>query len=619
MTGARVAAAASGQRLAVGSWPLVAGAGALGLAAIVGARLDPALAYRWPLFWLHLLAVALAVVAFARDRWDGRRLRAALTRAELLPLGVVLALAAAASFAWLANYPFVALGDEVRDSGLYTLQILDGTRKNIFGYGELGAHGLVIPTLSAPFYYLFGSSPLAYRVPAALVAVADVFVVYLLVRLAVGRVAAFWAGLFLVALPLHLAFSRTELVVSFSSFWTSLILLLLWAFLRRPDLLAHVLLGTALGFAAGFHAALRPVIGLACLVVLFADVEQLRAGARARVGALGASPVRALGRTSPRAGAYASVVMALLLFGGFLLVGLGPRALYTTRDTLFGGDKLVSSQPFAQPSQAERALNLQERYVRSLLVWFKEPAVGHYPDYRPILPAVLALCFAVGIAYNLTTLREPILDVAMLLAVIVPFTNSAATDILNMGHRLAPLLPVGAILAGVGVSWATLLVQRWSRGIRWPAWLLSAALGAYTLVSLASYFLDAAHAAGQPPVVYLNQYAVQVLQAEYAPAAGRPGARGVAAGAGKQVCIAVAPGYGTTFDLPHYHQQRAYFAPGVTTTITESRQVAETEVFLIEGPCGPEVAQPARSVVACETDDRFLCPRYYRGRLTVYY
>ena len=71
--------------------------------------------------------------------------------------------------------------------------------------------------------------------PAALVAVADVLVLYLLVRFAIGRVAAFWAGLFLVALPLHLAFSRTELVVSFTSFWTSLILLLLWAFLRRPD------------------------------------------------------------------------------------------------------------------------------------------------------------------------------------------------------------------------------------------------------------------------------------------------------------------------------------------------------------------------------------------------
>src|SRR5690348_187638 len=103
MAGARVVVAASGERLVVGPGPLVAGAGALGLAAIVGAKLDPAFEYRWPLFWLHLLAAALVCVPWARDRWDGRRLRAALTRAELVPLGVVLALAAASSLAWLVE------------------------------------------------------------------------------------------------------------------------------------------------------------------------------------------------------------------------------------------------------------------------------------------------------------------------------------------------------------------------------------------------------------------------------------------------------------------------------------------------------------------------------------
>jgi hypothetical protein len=508
----------------------------------------------------------------------------------------------------------------VRDSGLYALQILDGTRRNIFGYGELGSHGLIIPTISAAFYYLFGSSPLTYRVPAALVSVADALVVYTLVRLAAGRVAAFWAGLFLVALPLHLAFSRTELVVIFTSFWTSLILLLLFVFMRRPDLPAHVLLGTALGFAAGFHASLRPVIGLACLVVLFTDIEQLRGGVgRGHLAALGESAARAFGRHGPRAGAYAGVLLALLAFAGFLLVGLGPRALYTTRDTLFGTDKMVSSQPFEQPSQTERALNLQERYVRSLLVWFKEPAIGHHPDYRPILPAVLAVCFALGIAYNLAVLREPVLDVAMLLAVVVPFTNSAVTDILNMGHRLTPLLPVGAVLAGVGVAWALTCVQQWTARARWVPLALAGALGAYTLAGLATFFLDASLATGVAPVAYLDQYMVNVLQAEFAPDAARLGALGGAVGRGKQVCIVVAPGYGNTFDLAHYREQRAYFVPGVATFIAESRQVGGEEVFLVEGTCGPDVARPARSLVACEAGDRFRCPRGHRGPLAVYY
>jgi hypothetical protein len=312
-------------------------------------------------------------------------------------------------------------------------------------------------------------------------------------------------------------------------------------------------------------------------------------------------------------------VLALLLFAAFLLIGLGPRALSTTRDTLFGTDKLVSSQPFEQPSQAERAQNLQQRYVRSLLVWFKEPAIGHFPDYRPLLPAVLAVCFALGIAYNLAILREPILDVAILLAVIVPFTNSAATDIVNMGHRLAPLLPVGALLAGTGVAWAAHLLQRWTCGARWVLPAFGAALGVYTLGMLAAFFVNASLATGVAPVTYLNQYAVNVLQAEYAPQAVRPGGPARLPGSDTQVCIVVAPGYGTTFDLAHYREQRAYFAPGVQTAIAESAQVNGEEVLLVPGPCGPNLPRPTRSVVACEAGDRFVCPRGYRGRLTVYY
>ncbi len=634
MAGAGVVAAAREQRLAVGPGGLVLAAGALGLAALGGARLDSGFDHRWPIFWLHVAAVALVVAVFVRDRWDGARLRAALTRRELAPLGVVLALAAGASFALLLDYPFVALGDEVRDGGLNALQVLDGARKDIFGYGELGSHGLIIPTISAAFYFLFGSSPLTYRVPAALVAVADALVLYAVARLAVGRVAALWAALILIVLPLHLAFGRTELVVSFTSVWTSLILLLLFVFMRRPDPLAHVLLGTLLGFAAGFHAALRPVLGLACLVVLFTDVEQLRAGAaRATaaiqpVGASGAKlPGPAPGAAAPAAGprgrlgggARARVLLSLLLFAAFILVGFGPRALYTTRDNLFGTDKIVSSQPFEQPSQAERALNLQERYLRSLLVWFKEPAIGHYPDYQPLLPAVLAVFFALGIAYNLAVLREPVLDVAMLLAVIVPFTNSAATDILNMGHRLAPLLPVGALLAGVGVAWTALLLQRRLPSAPWLPRALGAALGAYLLSILAAFFLNASLNIGVPVVAYLNQYAVNLMQAQYAPDAVGPGALRAAAGPARQICIVVAPGYGSIYDLAHYREQRAYFLPGVQTTIAESQQVSGEEVLVLEGACRPDVARPARRLVACEAGDRFRCPRGYRGPLTVYY
>ena len=130
MAGAGVATATRQTWLASGPWGFVAAAGALGLAAIGGAKLDTALDYRWPIFWLHIAAVALVGAVFVRARWDRPRLRRRPDPPRASALGIVLALAVAASFVWLFDYPFVALGDEVRNSGLNALQILQGTRKD---------------------------------------------------------------------------------------------------------------------------------------------------------------------------------------------------------------------------------------------------------------------------------------------------------------------------------------------------------------------------------------------------------------------------------------------------------------------------------------------------------
>ena len=81
----------------------------------------------------------------------------------------------------------------------------------------LASIGLIIPTVAAFFYRFFGSSVLTYRVPAALLAVLDVGLLYLLMRRAAGRTAGLFAGLVLLILPLHLFYARTELVVIFSS------------------------------------------------------------------------------------------------------------------------------------------------------------------------------------------------------------------------------------------------------------------------------------------------------------------------------------------------------------------------------------------------------------------
>lgn len=185
--------------------------------------------FRWLSFslWISSVLIILFFIFWKEIGSVKAIIKVISRKKELILLLWVIIAGILLNFLFLSYYPFVASGDEIRDGGWNARQILEGTIKNIFGYGRYESHGLVIPTLVIPFYLIFKNSVLSYRALTALLAALDILVVYLLSRKIIGRSGAFFSSLILAILPLHLYYARTEIVVMFSIFLTSIIL---WSF-----------------------------------------------------------------------------------------------------------------------------------------------------------------------------------------------------------------------------------------------------------------------------------------------------------------------------------------------------------------------------------------------------
>ncbi|MDE2026468.1 MAG: glycosyltransferase family 39 protein, partial [Patescibacteria group bacterium] len=152
---------------------------------------------------------------------------------EFAPFGCILIYIELISFSFLSSYPWVSVGDEVRDGGWQAMQIAQGTLTNIFAYGRYDAHGLIIPTITSFFYFLFGGTTLTFRFPSALLACADVLVLYVLIRLLYNKTAAFFGAVILASFPWHIFYARTQVVDSFTNFWTSVLFLFFFVLLKK--------------------------------------------------------------------------------------------------------------------------------------------------------------------------------------------------------------------------------------------------------------------------------------------------------------------------------------------------------------------------------------------------
>ncbi|HSX40763.1 MAG TPA: glycosyltransferase family 39 protein [Candidatus Saccharimonadales bacterium] len=548
------------------------------IASILLALIDSGFSYRWVSFALWILAVLILPLYFAFQRrkklFESLQKFFARKQDNYAPLFLVIA-ALVCSFLYLKEYPFVAIYDQIRDGGINAQQIADGTFKNIFGYGRYASHGAIIPTITSFFYLIFKNSVFTFRVPATLLSIFDVLILYAAVRKGVNKHVAFFASLILLVLPLHLYFARTEVVVMFSGFFTSLIFLLLAFFVKKKEPNMYILLGLLLGFASGFHTSIRTVSLLTIIVI-------------------SALTCIAIWRKKLAKVFYAAPLLMVL----FYFVGFGPRILYSPPQTFFQTRSLANAHV-----TANKIATLADNYKKSLLVYISQPTTStHFQEFKPLLPPVLAIFFILGLLSSIFFGKNIFLRILIFYAFALPFTNSAITEAVNSDNRLLPLLPIAAIFAAYGFYKVLLLVKRYISN----TFLLNALqiiFAGYLIFLACTFFLNEPASKQYTTIDYLSMHAIYFLQKnpEFKSA--------------QTVCVSVAPTNYEYFSLLHVQEQYQYFLPKKNFLIFQNPDLA-INAMAISKSCSASY-QTFSKLVYCNPYQKFLCPK--NETLTLYY
>lgn len=497
-------------------------------------------------------------------------------KTDLLLLGTIILLAIFLSFSFLTKYPFVSIYDQVRDGGLNAVEITNGSLKNIFSYGRYASHGLMIPTITSFFYLIFNNSVLTFRFPAAFISVFDVIILYIVVRKSINRQTAFWAPLVLLILPLHLYYSRTEVVVIFSSIFMSSILLLLSFFIKNKRLEYYALLGLLLGFSSGFHTSIRTV-AIITIILIFAITFYEIIMKKVKV----------------------KIVFALILMIVFYLIGFGPRILFTTPDIFFQTRSFSAhNNSFGQQTSIiERIEKIGINYKKSLLVYFVEPTLStHYADYKPILNPVLGILFIIGFAYSLFFSKNTFLKYVCFFALIIPLANSAITEAVNSDNRLAPIFPISAIFVGIGIQ---LLISKAQSALKIKEqnlFLVKSVFVLYLLFLGVNFFTNASAAKQYGNQDYLSMHTLYFLKSnqEYKNLS--------------SLCFFTSPANYEYFKLMHAQEQYQYFTPNKYIRVIPHNKVSENQIF-ISRTCNPTlIPNNYRYNNYCSNNEKFTCP-----------
>jgi hypothetical protein len=140
----------------------------------------------------------------------------------------------------------------------------------------------------------------------------------------------------------------------------------------------------------------------------------------------------------------------------FVIIGFGPRLFMSSINIVFHTRAVTALQkpsPGEVPQKVDssKLKNALNTYPKAFLGYFYENVNSHYEHKAPILPFFFGMFFLAGIAFALIQ-GNMFWRICAIYALVIPFTNSALTEAVNADHRLAPLFPLSAAIAGYGVS-----------------------------------------------------------------------------------------------------------------------------------------------------------------------
>jgi hypothetical protein len=422
---------------------------------------------RWIAFflWSVPLLTLISALTFQHTRYSLSTGDLELRR-TIVPLAVCLALIAVPlHLVALSDYPFIAMGDQIRDSGLRAASLFYDRSRDMFH--EDWSQTLFFATWMSFLASFWPSDVLLYRSAGAAIALATIFVLFFANVRWAGPLAAFVAASFATTNAAHLFFARAEPLISVSELLSALALPTCIATfssegarLRRT----FALLGLLLGLSFLMHASARAPAAFALLVASVGVIYRRKRTLRAAISEMTSLLAIALLLAVAAAGPY----LVKVTWRYLTTPGSASTVLHTPWSTLLG--------------------DVYSRYLKTFALFWGAPLRIHFPG-QTLIPSVVALAVSAGVLYSLV--RRTIGGIACVLVLVgTLLANSAVAPEFNAGHRVLAALPPICLLAGLGVSALVDLVALWGRS-RWVYAMTVPALCLMpTFVSTALFFLS---------------------------------------------------------------------------------------------------------------------------------
>lgn len=363
-------------------------------------------------------------------------------------LFLILTLAIVTRFIFLANYPFISMGDELRDAGLNAIRIQQGFTKDFFDLGSYQGYGNFIPLISYFFSFIFKTSILIYRFPAAAISVLSIFFTYLLARIWTGKYTAIIASLLLIASIRHLHYGRTEWEIIMDSLLS--LLLLFAAYLTLKDWKSFFLLGLLSGFSLHFYAGIRSFTLIISIYLLCFYLSKSIYLLIEKKWQNFFSDIKIF-------------TIAVLIFILGFTVGIGPTINRINKFSNVGTTRpIIYDQDFQSKSFGEKINFLYSNYEKAFSVYVFETIDDFRFRYTsPMINSPFNWFFLLGLALITLGFNRKIIFSYLLfsLVMIVPFVNQVFINQIKMDHRIIGILPVISIMAAYG------FVNFWERAV----------------------------------------------------------------------------------------------------------------------------------------------------------
>jgi 4-amino-4-deoxy-L-arabinose transferase-like glycosyltransferase len=356
----------------------------------------------------------------------------------------------------LTKHPYPWSGDEA-SVGMEGLRILKGEVTNFFEAGWSGQpNWSFVPTAVSEI--IFGKTILAVRIVSVIEGTLAVFFLYLLARELFGKTIAALASAFLVALPVHLQFSRIGVNNIIDSMNICLVVWLVVRAIRKGRIIDYTWAGIVSGLAFYTYVGSR-------LVTIIA------------IGVIGYTILRQRGYLRSNIKQLAVFVVGLL----FTLAPLGyyffsHPDIFMTRlgqESIFLNHWLVNT---ARDSGQPVSAILWKQFTDTVLVYISQPAIGNFLNFPiPYLTILGSIFFIFGMGYAFTK----VVQTRMVILLAWFWSDVIIGGVLTLSPpantRLVMSNPAVAIFLALGIFYMTDLLLRWKFvNVRWQTAIAAA-------------------------------------------------------------------------------------------------------------------------------------------------